>query len=292
MPFGIKNVPSHYKRMLTTIFPTELSQGWLVIYIADIIICSDSWSLHLERLARVLDKVTGVNMKISLKKCNFGFEELKALGHLFSGLSLGIDKNKVAEVLLKPMPQNKKEMMPFLGFSIYYRKKLKDFEILAKSLYRICDQQKLFEMTQERIKAYEKIKKALTEAPFLLMPDWNMPFELYIDACGDGLGAALHQVQIIHDEPTEVPVCYISTQIKPTEARWSAYVWYGHLRNYTIVLMEVNMLRWKIAIQEYRGNITIAHKEGKIDKNADVLSRWELNNTPDSPPYVPLEAEP
>ncbi|MBW0483292.1 hypothetical protein O181_023007 [Austropuccinia psidii MF-1] len=92
MPFGIKNAPSHYQRMMNTIFPTELSEGWLIIYLYDIIICSDSWSLHLERLARVLDKATGVNMKISLKKCNFGFEELKALGHMVSSLRLGIDK--------------------------------------------------------------------------------------------------------------------------------------------------------------------------------------------------------
>ncbi|MBW0528565.1 hypothetical protein O181_068280 [Austropuccinia psidii MF-1] len=108
IPFGITNAPSHYQRMINTIFPKELSEGWLIIYIDDIIICSDSWSLHLERLARVLEKVTGVNMKISLKKCNFGFEELKALGNIVSGLSLGIDKNKVEAVLLKPKAQNKK----------------------------------------------------------------------------------------------------------------------------------------------------------------------------------------
>ncbi|MBW0532947.1 hypothetical protein O181_072662, partial [Austropuccinia psidii MF-1] len=224
MPFGLKTSPSHDQRMINTIFPTELSEGWLIIYIDDIIICLDSWSLHLERLARVLHKAAEVNMKISLKKGNFGFEELKALGHIVSGLSLGIHKNKVSAVLLKPIPQNKKEMMSFLGFSSYYRQHLKDFSILAKSLYRICAQQTVFEMTQERIKAYEKIRKALTEAPLLLMPDWNIPFKLYIDACGDGLGAALHQVQIIDDKPTEGPVCYISRQITPTEAKLSAYV--------------------------------------------------------------------
>ncbi|MBW0568744.1 hypothetical protein O181_108459 [Austropuccinia psidii MF-1] len=207
MPFGIKNAPSHYQRMINTIFPTELSEGWLIIYIDDIIICSDSWSLHLERLAIVLHKVSKVNMKILLKKCNFGFEELKALAHIVSVLSLGIDKNKVAAVLLKPIPQNKKEMMSFLGFSSYYRKHSKDFAILSKSLYRICDQQTVFEMTQERIEAYEKIRKSLTETPLLLMPDWNIPLKLYIDACGDGLGEALHQVQIIDYKPTEGPVC-------------------------------------------------------------------------------------
>ncbi|MBW0568653.1 hypothetical protein O181_108368 [Austropuccinia psidii MF-1] len=222
MPFCIKNEPSHYQKMMNTIFPIELSEGWLIIYIDDIIICSDSWPLHLERLARVLDKATGVNIKISLKKCNVGFEELKALGHIVSVLSLGIEKNEVEAVLLKPIPQNKQEIMSFIRFSSYYRQHLKDFAILAKSLYRICDQQKVFEMTQKRIKSYEKLRKAVTKAPLLLMPDWNMPFKFYIDACGDGLGAALNQVQIIDDKPTEGPVCYISRQIKPTEGRYGA----------------------------------------------------------------------
>ncbi|MBW0513343.1 hypothetical protein O181_053058 [Austropuccinia psidii MF-1] len=53
-----------------------------------------------------------------------------------------------------------------------------------------------------------------------------------------------------------------------------------------------NMFRWQIAIQEYRGNMTIFHKAGNFNKNADGLSMWELANTPDNPAYVPLEAEP
>ncbi|MBW0588250.1 hypothetical protein O181_127965 [Austropuccinia psidii MF-1] len=168
-------------------------------------------------------------MKILLKKFNFGFEEPKDLGHLVSGLSLGIDKNKVAEVLLKPIPKNKKEMMSSLGFASYYRQNLRDFAILAKSPYIIYDQQTVFEMTQEIIKAYEKIRKALTEAPLILMPYWNIPFKLYIDECVDGLGEAPNQVHIIDDKPTGGPACYSSRQIKPTEAKWSAYIGNGSL---------------------------------------------------------------
>ncbi|MBW0535688.1 hypothetical protein O181_075403 [Austropuccinia psidii MF-1] len=144
MPFGIKNAPYHYQRMINTIFPTELSEGFLIIYIDDIIICSDSWSFHLEILEQVLDKATGVNMKISLKKFNFSFEELKALGHIVSGLRLGIDQNKVEAVLSNPIPQNKKETMSFLGVYSYCRQHLKYFAILAKSIYRISHQQTVF----------------------------------------------------------------------------------------------------------------------------------------------------
>ncbi|MBW0542530.1 hypothetical protein O181_082245 [Austropuccinia psidii MF-1] len=48
-------------------------------------------------------------------------------------------------------------------------------------------------------------------------------------------------------------------------------------------------LRWQIAIQEYRGNMTIVHKAGNIHKNADGISRWALANTPEIPAWVPLD---
>ncbi|MBW0526956.1 hypothetical protein O181_066671 [Austropuccinia psidii MF-1] len=41
-----------------------------------------------------------------------------------------------------------------------------------------------------------------------------------IDSSGDGLGDALHQVQIINDKPVEGPICLTSRLIKPTEARY------------------------------------------------------------------------
>ncbi|MBW0494679.1 hypothetical protein O181_034394 [Austropuccinia psidii MF-1] len=52
------------------------------------------------------------------------------------------------------------------------------------------------------------------------------------------------------------------------------------------------MLRWQIAIQEYRGNMTILHKAGNIHKNADGLSRWELHNTHENPACFPKGSEP
>ncbi|MBW0531811.1 hypothetical protein O181_071526 [Austropuccinia psidii MF-1] len=115
MPFYIKNAPSHYQRMMNTIFPHKLSEGWLIIYIYDIIICLETWQLHLERLSLVCMKILQVNMKISLKRCNFGFHELKTLGHVVSVLSLGVDKNKVAAALLKQDAPEQKRNDVFLG---------------------------------------------------------------------------------------------------------------------------------------------------------------------------------
>ncbi|MBW0583360.1 hypothetical protein O181_123075, partial [Austropuccinia psidii MF-1] len=278
---------------MNEIFPEELSEGWLIIYIDDIIVCSKTWEEHMYRFSRVLTKIQSVNMKISLKKCHFGFKELKALGHVVSGLSLGIDKNKVSEVLPKPMPQNKKEIQSFLGFAGYYRKHIKDFETIARPLYKLCDKDTVFEMSVDRVKAFESLREALTTAPLLLMPDFKLPFKLYIDASGDGLGAALYQVQIINDKPVEGPICFISSQINPTEARYGAsqmeclclvsaleklnYFLEGCvfevITDCTAVKSLLNMkkpnrymLRWQIAIQEYRGNMTIVHKDWNVHK--------------------------
>ncbi|MBW0470277.1 hypothetical protein O181_009992 [Austropuccinia psidii MF-1] len=77
-------------------------------------------------------------------------------------------------------------------------------------------------MTVYRVKALESFKKALSTAPLLLIPEFKLPFHLYIDSSGDGLGAALHQIHIISDKPVEGPICFISRQIKPTESRYGA----------------------------------------------------------------------
>ncbi|MBW0585869.1 hypothetical protein O181_125584 [Austropuccinia psidii MF-1] len=47
------------------------------------------------------------------------------------------------------------------------------------------------------------------------------------------------------------------------------------------------ILKWKIAIQEYRGNMIIIYKEGKSHTNADGLSRWPLDNVKSNPAYDP-----
>ncbi|MBW0492363.1 hypothetical protein O181_032078 [Austropuccinia psidii MF-1] len=51
-----------------------------------------------------------------------------------------------------------------------------------------------------------------------------------------------------------------------------------------------HMLRWEISIQEYRGNMTIIYKEGKIHTNTDGLSRWPLDNVISNPAYDPQVA--
>ncbi|MBW0570055.1 hypothetical protein O181_109770 [Austropuccinia psidii MF-1] len=155
----------------------------------------------------------------SLKKCNFGQQELLALGHKVSALSLAIDQSKVAAVLQKPVPKSIKEIQYFLWFASCYRNHIKKFSHITSSLFKLCSKDVVFEITKERRDAYERIKHELTNAPMVL-PEFELPFKLYIDAeFSQGLGAALHQRQIVDGEPREGVVCYISRQLKDSEAR-------------------------------------------------------------------------
>ncbi|MBW0514936.1 hypothetical protein O181_054651 [Austropuccinia psidii MF-1] len=139
-------------------------------------------------------------------------------------------------------------------------------------------------MTEESIKAYEELKNSLTNVPFLLMKDWKLPFKLYIDAFGEGLGDALNQTKIINDKPVEGPIFFISRQINPTAARCGAsqmeclcLVWALEKVHYYLdgkvfdVITDCNSvkdllniktpnrhkLRWQIAAQEYIGSMPI-----------------------------------
>ncbi|MBW0575783.1 hypothetical protein O181_115498, partial [Austropuccinia psidii MF-1] len=222
---------------------------------------------------------------------------LLALGHQVSGLSLKIDQNKVAAVLKSPVPRNIKEMQTFLGFASYYRKHIKNFAHITSSLYKLCSKDVVLEITKERMDAYESIKYELTNAPVLILSNFELPFKLYIDAaCSQGLGAALHQRQIVDGQPREGVICYISRKLKDSKARYGAtqteclcLVWTLEKLHYYLegAVFEVytyftalksllnmkttnrHLLRWQIAIQEYRGNMTIIYKEGKSHTNAD-----------------------
>ncbi|MBW0511328.1 hypothetical protein O181_051043 [Austropuccinia psidii MF-1] len=105
------------------------------------------------------------------------------------------------------------------------------------------------------------------------MPDLKLPFKIYIDASGDGLGAALHQVQTINDKRGEGPICFISRKIKPTEAG------YGESQ------MECICLVWALGKLNY-------FLEGFVFEDSEGLSRWPLPNNIDNPDYVADEASP
>ncbi|MBW0479484.1 hypothetical protein O181_019199 [Austropuccinia psidii MF-1] len=106
-------------------------------------------------------------------------------------------------------------MQSFLGFASYYRNHIINLSHITSSLYKLCSEDVVFEITKKRRDAYERIKHELTNAPVLILHYFELPFKLYIDAaCSQGLGEALHQGQIVDGEPREGVICYISRKLK------------------------------------------------------------------------------
>ncbi|MBW0493238.1 hypothetical protein O181_032953 [Austropuccinia psidii MF-1] len=154
IPFGINNAPGHFQRTTDIIFQEEILEGWMVVYIDDIIIHSETWEDHLQYIDRVLSKCMPITVKLSLKKCNFGQQEQLALGHEVSGISLAIGQKKVAEVLKKQLQKKIKEMQSFLGFASYYRSHIINFAHITSILYKLCSKDVVFEITKEKKDAY------------------------------------------------------------------------------------------------------------------------------------------
>ncbi|MBW0533177.1 hypothetical protein O181_072892 [Austropuccinia psidii MF-1] len=99
-------------------------------------------------------------------------------------------------------------MQSFLGISSYYRNHIKIFAHITSILYKLCSKDVVFEITKERRDAYERIKFELTNAPVIILPDFELPFKLYIDAAlSQGLGAAIHQRQIVDAKARKRVVC-------------------------------------------------------------------------------------
>jgi hypothetical protein len=122
---GIKNTPSHFQRMMDIEFRTE---KWVIIYIDDIIIMSNTWEEHLTRISRILQIVVKMNMKISLKKFKFGFNQIKALGHVVSGIAIGIDQNSMTGLGAALHQVQVIEGLKREGPIVFNSRKLKDSE--------------------------------------------------------------------------------------------------------------------------------------------------------------------
>ncbi|MBW0541115.1 hypothetical protein O181_080830 [Austropuccinia psidii MF-1] len=186
-------------------------------------------------------------------------------------------------------------MQSFLGFASYYRNHIQIFAHIAGSLYKLFSKHLVFEITKERRDGYERIKYELTNAPVLILPDFETPFRLYIDA------AFSHQRQIVDGETKEVVICYLSRKLKDSQVRYGAtqteclcLVWaleklYYHLEGAVFEVYidctafkwllnmkttDRHMFWWKISIQEYRGNMTIIYKGAKSHTNAD--GHWTM----------------
>jgi hypothetical protein len=68
-------------------------------------------------------------------------------------------------------PTTASEIQSFLGLAGYYRRFIKDFSKIAKPIMKLLEKNKAFEWTAECQASFEKLRKRLTSAPVLVLPD-------------------------------------------------------------------------------------------------------------------------
>ena len=136
----------------------------------------------LENLDRVLQRCQEKDLVLNWEKCHFMVREGIVLGHLVSERGIEVDKAKIDVIERLPPPVNVKGIRSFLGHAGFYRRFIKDFSQTARPLTNLLAKDAPFEFTDECLRAFEILKKALISAPIIQPPDWSLPFEIMCDA--------------------------------------------------------------------------------------------------------------
>nr|GFA93976.1 hypothetical protein [Tanacetum cinerariifolium] len=123
------------------------------------------------------------------------------LGHKFSKNEIVVDKAKVDVIAKLPHPTTVKGISSFLRYAGLYRRFIQDFLKIALSMTRLLEKDTSFFFSKECVEAFQTLKRKLTEAPILIAPDWDLPFELMCDASNFAIGAVLWQRQEKHFRP-------------------------------------------------------------------------------------------
>jgi len=293
MPFGLSNSGASFQRLMGHIL-RGLEYRFALIYIDDIIIFSKSIDRHLVHLEEVFRRLRDANVKLNPKKCSFVKRRVEYLGHVVTpeGVSPNPDKIRVVEEF--PTPKNVKELRSFLGLANYYRRFVRGFSNVASPLNSLTKKGVPFVWTEACAVAFDKLKRALVNAPILAYPNFEEQFLLFVDANSTGIGFTLGQMQ----DGKEVVIAYNGRGLNQAEQNYSTterealalvegikkFQPYLHNHKFTVVtdhsslrwLMNIKdatgrLARWALLLQQY--SFDIVHRPGKIHGNADCLSR-------------------
>ncbi|GMJ07598.1 hypothetical protein HRI_004429000 [Hibiscus trionum] len=289
MPFGLTNAPAAFMDMMNRVFHKFLDR-FVVVFIDDILVYSRTEEEHDEHLRLVLQTLLENQLYVKLSKCEFWIREVVFLGHVISASGISVDPKKIEAIVSWKQPKSVTEIRSFLGLAGYYRRFVEGFSRIATPLTKLLQKNVPYEWSDARQEAFEKLKKALTEAHILIQPEPGREFVIYSDASYVGLGCVLMQEGKV--------VAYASRQLKvhgknyPTHdielavVVFALKIWRHHLYGekctvytdhkslkYLMSQRELNLRqrRWLELLKDY--DLTIEYHPGKANVVADALSR-------------------
>jgi hypothetical protein len=177
--FGLTNAPAYFMYLMNKVFMEYLDK-FVVVFTDDILIFSKMKEEHEKHLRMVLEKLRSNQVYAKFSKCEFLLTEVAFLGHVISAGGISVDLSKVKDVLNWMPPTNASKIQSFLGLASYYRRFIKDFSKIAKPTIRLLEKNKDFDWTKECQASFEELKKRLTLAPVLILPDITKNFDITV----------------------------------------------------------------------------------------------------------------
>jgi hypothetical protein len=169
----------------------EYLDRFVVVFIDNILVYSKSDSE--EHLRLVLQKLQDNQLYAKFRKCEFWIDEVPFLGHIISKGGILVDSSKVTTIVGWKTPSSVTEGWSFLGLAGYYRRFIEGFSKIAKPMTSLLEKGKEFKWTWECQESFNQLRFKLMAAPVLVMPNLQKEFDIYCDACGQGLGCVLMQ---------------------------------------------------------------------------------------------------
>ncbi|GJW69877.1 reverse transcriptase domain-containing protein [Tanacetum coccineum] len=180
------------KRCMMAIFH-DMIEKTMEVFMDDFSVFGNSFENCLSRVDKMLQRCEDTNLCLNWEKSHFMVKEGIVLGHKISKNGIEVDKAKVDVIAKLPHPTTVKGVRSFLGHAGFYRRFIKDFSKISRPMTHLLEKNTPFIFSNECIQAFEMLKKKLTEAPILIAPDWDLPFELMCDASDFAIGAVLGQ---------------------------------------------------------------------------------------------------
>ncbi|GJT34621.1 reverse transcriptase domain-containing protein [Tanacetum coccineum] len=266
------------------------------VFMDDFSVFGNSFENCLSRVDKMLQRCEDTNLCLNWEKSHFMVKEGIVLGHKISKNGIEVDKSKVDVIAKLPHPTTVKGFQSFLGHTGFYRRFIKDFSKISRPMTHLLEKNTPFIFSDECIQAFQTLKKKLTEAPILIAPDWDLPFELMCDASDFAIGAVLGQRHEKHFRP----IHYASKTMNEAESHYTttekemlAVVYaFEKFRSYLILNKSVvytdhsalkylfakkdskaRLLRWVLLLQEFDFNVI--DTKGAENLAADHLSRLE-----------------
>ncbi|GJX04131.1 reverse transcriptase domain-containing protein [Tanacetum coccineum] len=203
----------------------------------------------------MLKRCEDTKLALNWEKSHFMVKEGIVLGHKISRKGIEVDKAKVDVISKLPHPTTVKGIRSFLGHAGFYRRFIKDFSKISRPMTHLLEKNTPFIFSEDCILAFQTLKKKLTEAPILIAPNWDQPFEIMCDASDYAIGAVLGQRIEKHFRPIHY-------------ANHSALKYLFNKKD-----AKARLLRWVLLLQEF--DFSVIDTKGAENYAADHLSRLE-----------------